>query len=39
MHACLKRIKAANTESEVKRLTEELQKLIFQKQYENAEDL
>jgi hypothetical protein len=38
LHLCLKRIKAAKTEAEVRRLTQELQKIVFHKQYQNAED-
>lgn len=36
LHLCLKRIKAAKDESELRRLTEELQRIVFHKQYQNA---
>src|SRR5438128_9191651 len=35
LHLCLKRIK---NENELRRLTEELQKIVFHKQYRNAEN-
>jgi hypothetical protein len=38
LHLCLKRIKAAKDENELRRLTEELQKIVFHKQYQNAEN-
>jgi predicted nucleic acid-binding Zn ribbon protein len=38
LHLCLKRIKNAKDENELRRLTEELQKIVFHKQYRNAED-
>ena len=38
LHLCLKRIKNAKNETELHRLTEELQKIVFYKQYENAEN-
>jgi hypothetical protein len=38
LHLCLKRIKDAKNESELRRLTEELQKIVFRKQYQNAEN-
>jgi hypothetical protein len=34
----LKRIKDAKNEDELRRLTEELQKIVFHKQYQHAED-
>jgi hypothetical protein len=34
----LKRIKEAGNESELRRLTEELQKIVFHRQYQNAEN-
>ena len=36
LHLCLKRLKNARDESEIQRLTEELQRIVFRKQYENA---
>jgi hypothetical protein len=38
LHLCLKRIKAAKDENELRRLTEELQRIVFHKQYQNAEN-
>ena len=38
LHVCLKRIKAAKNEDELRRLTEELQSIVFHRQYQNAED-
>src|ERR1700678_225191 len=38
LHLCLKRIKQAKTESEIRRLTEELQRIVFHTQYRNAEN-
>jgi hypothetical protein len=38
LHLCLKRIKEAETESELRRLTEELQRIVFNRQYQNAEN-
>jgi len=38
LHLCLKRIKEAKDEKELRRLTEELQRIVFHKQYQNAED-
>jgi len=38
LHLCLKRLKRAKDESEVRRLTEELQRIVFHKQYRNAEN-
>jgi hypothetical protein len=38
LHLCLKRIKEAGNESELRRLTEELQKIVFHRQYQNAEN-
>jgi hypothetical protein len=37
LHLCLKRIKDAKDESELHRLTEELQKIVFHRQYQDAE--
>ena len=36
LHLCLKRIKSATDENELHRLTEELQRIVFHKQYLNA---
>jgi hypothetical protein len=36
LHSCLKQIKNAKNESELRRLTEELQKIVFHRQYQNA---
>jgi hypothetical protein len=38
LHLCLKRIKEAENESELRRLTGELQKIVFHRQYKNAEN-
>jgi hypothetical protein len=38
LHLCLKRIKDAKSEIELRRLTEELQKIVFHRQYLNAEN-
>jgi hypothetical protein len=38
LHLCLQRIKDANDENEIRRLTQELQRIVFHKQYQNAED-
>jgi hypothetical protein len=38
LHLCLKRIKDAKNDGELRRLTEELQKIVFHKQYQNAEN-
>lgn len=38
LHLCLRRIKEAKTEQELRRLTQELQKIVFHRQYRNAED-
>jgi hypothetical protein len=38
LHLCLKRIKDAKNESELRRLTEELQRIVFHRQYQNAEN-
>ena len=38
LHLCLKRIKTAKDENELRRLTEELQKILFHKQYQNAKN-
>ena len=36
LHLCLKRIKSAKDENELRRLTQELQRIVFHKQYLNA---
>jgi hypothetical protein len=36
LHACLKRIKEAKNENDLRRLTEDLQRIVFHKQYRNA---
>jgi len=36
LHRCLDRLKKATSEAELRRLTEELQRIVFHKQYENA---
>lgn len=38
LHLCLNRIKDARTETELRRLTEELQRIVFRRQYLNAEN-
>jgi hypothetical protein len=38
LHLCLKQIKEAKSDSELRRLTDELQKIVFHRQYRNAED-
>jgi hypothetical protein len=38
LHLCLKRIKDAKNENELHRLTEELQRIVFHRQYQNAEN-
>ena len=38
LHLCLRRIKQATDEGELRRLTEELQRILFHKQYRNAEN-
>ena len=38
LHLCLKRIKDAKDENELRRLTEELQRIVFHRQYLNAEN-
>jgi hypothetical protein len=38
LHLCLKRIKEAESQSELRRLTEELQRIVFHTQYMNAEN-
>ena len=38
LHLCLKRIKQAKTESELRRLTQDLQRIVFHRQYQNAEN-
>ena len=38
LHLCLKRIKDAKNESELRRLTDELQRIVFHRQYENAKN-
>lgn len=37
LHSCLERLKNAQDENEIRRLTEELERIVFHKQYENAE--
>lgn len=37
LHLCLKQLKAARNESEIRRLTEKLQRILFHRQYQNAE--
>ena len=36
LHRCLEQIKEAKNESELRRLTEELQKIVFHRQYQSA---
>src|SRR5208283_5093618 len=38
LHLCLRRIKGAKDEAELRRLTEELQRIVFHRQYQNAEN-
>ncbi|MGA3015898.1 MAG: hypothetical protein ABSF62_02180 [Bryobacteraceae bacterium] len=38
LHLCLKRIKDAKNETELRRLTGELQRIVFHRQYQNAEN-
>ena len=38
LHLCLRHIKDAKNEAELRRLTEELQRIVFHRQYQNAED-
>ena len=38
LHLCLDRIKIAKDESELRRLTEELQRIVFHRQYQHAEN-
>jgi hypothetical protein len=38
LHVCLNRLKSARSEAEIRRLTEELQRIVFHKQYRNAEN-
>ena len=38
LHLCLKRLKIAKDQTEIERLTEELQRIVFHKQYQNAKD-
>ena len=38
LHLCLKRIKEAKNENELRRLAEELQRIVFHRQYRNAEN-
>ncbi|HWD00627.1 MAG TPA: hypothetical protein VG456_27915 [Candidatus Sulfopaludibacter sp.] len=38
LHLCLKRIKDAKDENEIRRLTEQLQRIVFHRQYQNAEN-
>jgi hypothetical protein len=35
LHLCLKRIKDAENESELRRLTEELQRIVFRRQHQS----
>lgn len=37
LRLCLERLRNAKTDSELRRLTEELQRIVFHKQYTNAE--
>jgi hypothetical protein len=36
LHRCLKRIKQADNETDLCRLTEELQRIVFHKQWQNV---
>ena len=38
LHLCLDRIKKTKNENELRHLTEELQKIVFHRQYQNAEE-
>jgi hypothetical protein len=38
LHLCLRRIKDAKNENELRRLTEELQRIVFHRQYLHAEN-
>lgn len=38
LHLCLRRIKSAKDETELRRLTEELQRIVFHRQYQNSEN-
>jgi len=38
LHLCLKRIKEAKDEDEIRRLARELQRIVFYRQYQDAED-
>src|SRR6266568_3394470 len=38
LHLCLDRIKKTKDENELRRLTEELQSIVFHRQYQNAEN-
>ena len=38
LHLCLDRIKKTKDENELRRLTEELQRIVFHRQYQNAEN-
>ncbi|MBZ5725850.1 MAG: hypothetical protein LAP87_12740 [Acidobacteriia bacterium] len=38
LHLCLKRIKETRNQRELRRLTEELQRIVFHRQYRNAEN-
>ncbi|MGD0436810.1 MAG: hypothetical protein ABSB86_10115 [Bryobacteraceae bacterium] len=38
LHLCLTRIKDAKNDDELRRLTEELQRIVFHRQYQNAEN-
>ena len=37
LHLCLKQLKAARNETEIRLLTEVLQRILFHRQYQNAE--
>lgn len=38
LHLCLDRLKKAKDEKEIRRLAEELQRIVFHRQYQNAEN-
>lgn len=38
LHRCLDRLKAATDDAEIRRLTKELQRIVFHKQYGSAEN-
>jgi hypothetical protein len=38
LHFCLRRLKIAKDQTEIERLTEELHRIVFRKQYQTAED-